>query len=94
MTLYDTKDWNHRSVVSTDHSCSTKALAYVLGRDKYVRCVTLSNCKSNRFEPFFQCRIWDVVRGCCIQKFRIAGGRPTAIAVAGADRRVITCDSK
>jgi hypothetical protein len=31
------KDWNHRSVILTDNS-GIKALAYVLGRDKYIRC--------------------------------------------------------
>jgi hypothetical protein len=30
------KDWNHRSVILTDNS-GIKALAYVLGRDKYIR---------------------------------------------------------
>jgi hypothetical protein len=30
------KDWNHRSVILTDNS-DIKALAYVLGRDKYIR---------------------------------------------------------
>ena len=30
------KDWNHRGVVLTDGG-SSKALAYVLGRDKYIR---------------------------------------------------------
>ena len=31
------KDWNHRSVVLTDDRGRTKALAYVLARDKYIR---------------------------------------------------------
>jgi hypothetical protein len=30
------KDWNHRSVIIDDNT-GTKALAYVLGRDKYIR---------------------------------------------------------
>ncbi len=30
------KDWNHRSVIINDNT-GAKALAYVLGRDKYIR---------------------------------------------------------
>ncbi len=68
------KDWNHRSVVLTD-SCSTKALSYVLGRDK-------------------QIRVWDVVTGRLVRKFKITGGKPTGFAVSGDGASVVTCDSK
>ncbi len=69
------KDWNHRSVILTDNS-GIKALAYVLGRDKYIRwCLLIISgtmmCLVCNIE---NCRIWDVVNGRLVRKFKISGG--------------------
>lgn len=62
---------------------STKALAYVLGRDKYIRSVANHCHSAARFvanagywNAHLLCgRVWDVLGGHLVRKFKITGGR-------------------
>ena len=69
------KDWNHRSVILTDNS-DIKALAYVLGLDKCIRwwMLIISATMIGLVYNMEHCRIWDVVRGRLVRKFKISGG--------------------
>ena len=101
------KDWNHRGVVLTDGG-SSKALAYVLGRNKYIRFTAaqqccIAACKTNTsnlnippqtLSIMLLHRIWDLLRGSCVRKFKVIGGRPTALAVTGDGCKVVTCDDR
>lgn len=39
-------------------------------------------------------RVWDVIGGRLVRKFKITGGRPTGFAVTGDGKHVVTSDSK